>query len=325
MPTVELVSEIRAHEISILGLSEETSSSTKQDSQAMMASNAYEVTQDTSSSEEEKSSSSGDEDESLAPMMERFSRLEAKIKLKGYVYNSKKHAFQHKSKHQVKRCSKCKRRGHKASSCPRKPTPSEEISFDICKREEPEEEKEVTKERSVAALSFIQEQDTHCLIAKESNPDYTLGGEHYVMDSGYSQHMTGNPSIFTKMENPKKREHVTFGDSSQGEIRGLGKIAITKDLSLSNVLYVYTLSFNLLSIAQLCDYGLTCTFTKTQVVVTHNEDKSVMFKGFQHDHIYLVDFEDKDSSITCLIAKTQLDWLWYRRIAHIGISNLKES
>jgi hypothetical protein len=134
--------------------------------------------------------------------------------------------------------------------------------------------------------------------------------------------MTGNPSIFTRIENPKKREHVTFGDGSQGEIRGLGKVAITKDLSLSNVLYVDTLSFNLLSIAQLCDYGLTCTFTKTQVVVTHNEDKSVMFKGFRHGHIYLVDFEDKDSSITCLIAKTQLGWLWLRRIAHFGMKQL---
>ena len=77
---------------------------------------------------------------------------------------------------------------------------------------------------------------------------------------------------------------------------GLGKVAITKDLSISNVLLVESVSFNLLSIAQLCDLGLICTFRDQEVVVTSKEDKSLIFKGFRHGNIYLVDFSSNDAS-----------------------------
>ena len=81
-----------------------------------------------------------------------------------------------------------------------------------------------------------------------------------------------------------------------GEVLGLGRIAISKDLSISNVLFVEALSFNLISIAQLCDLGLTCTFDKNGVVATLEEDKSLVFMGFRHGNIYLVDFSSKQTS-----------------------------
>ena len=109
--------------------------------------------------------------------------------------------------------------------------------------------------------------------------NYKAGGKHWVLDSGCSQHMTGNDSMFTTLEDPGDHEHVTYGDNSRGKVLGLGRIAISKYLSISNVLFVEALSFNLISIAQLCDLGLTCTFDKNGVVVTHEEDKSLVFTG----------------------------------------------
>ena len=44
------------------------------------------------------------------------------------------------------------------------------------------------------------------------------------------------------------------------KVTGLGKIAISNDLSISNVLLVESLNFNLLSVAQLCDLGFKCIF-----------------------------------------------------------------
>ena len=138
--------------------------------------------------------------------------------------------------------------------------------------------------------------------------------------------MTGNDSMFTSLEDPGDHEHVTYGDNSRGKVLGLGRIAISKDLSISNVLFVEALSFNLISIAQLCDLGLTCTFDKNGVVVTLEEDKSMVFTGFRHGNIYLVDFSSKQTStMTCLFTKSSLGWLWHRRIAHIGMSNLKKA
>jgi hypothetical protein len=39
--------------------------------------------------------------------------------------------------------------------------------------------------------------------------------------------------------------------------------------------------------------------------------------------LYLVDFTDNNvEPDTCLIAKTNMGWLWHRRLAHVGMKNL---
>jgi hypothetical protein len=55
-------------------------------------------------------------------------------------------------------------------------------------------------------------------------------------------------------------DSITFGDNGKGKVKGLGKIAISNDLSISNVLLVESLNFILLSMAQLCDLGFKCIF-----------------------------------------------------------------
>ena len=80
--------------------------------------------------------------------------------------------------------------------------------------------------------------------------NYKTGGSHWVIDSGCTQHMTGDPRMFTSLdEEVDGQERITFGDNSKG------KVAISNDHLISNVLYVASLSFNLLSIGQLCDLG----------------------------------------------------------------------
>ena len=120
--------------------------------------------------------------------------------------------------------------------------------------------------------------------------------------------MTGYVKMFSSLdEEVGDHEHVTFGDNSKGKVAGLGKVAISKDLSISNVLLVELVSFNLLSIAQFCDLGLICTFSDSGVVVTSKEDKSLIFKGFWHGNIYLVDFSSNDASLaTCLFSKNSM-------------------
>jgi hypothetical protein len=43
---------------------------------------------------------------------------------------------------------------------------------------------------------------------------------------------------------------ITFGDGNQGLVKGLGKIAISPDHSISNVFLVDSLYYNLLSVSQ---------------------------------------------------------------------------
>ena len=74
--------------------------------------------------------------------------------------------------------------------------------------------------------------------------------------------MTGESKMFNSINENKSNgiDSITFGDNGKGNVKGLGKIAISNDLSISNVLLVESLNFNLLPVAQLCDLGFKCIF-----------------------------------------------------------------
>ena len=118
-------------------------------------------------------------------------------------------------------------------------------------------------------------------------------------------------------------ENIIFGDNSKGEVIGLGKVAITLDHSISNVLHVNSLSYNLLSVSQLCEMGFNCLFTDKGVEVFKREDSSIVFTGRLKGKLYLVDFNKSKAKLeTCLVAKSSMGWLWHRRLAHVGMRNL---
>jgi transposase InsO family protein len=134
--------------------------------------------------------------------------------------------------------------------------------------------------------------------------------------------MTGEKKMFSSYEkNQDPQRAITFGDGNQGLVKGLGKIAISPDHSISNVFLVYSLDYNLLSVSQLCKMGYNCLFTDTGVIVFRRSDDSVAFKGVLEGQLYLVDFNRAELD-TCLIAKTNMGWLWHHRLAHVGMKNL---
>jgi hypothetical protein len=95
----------------------------------------------------------------------------------------------------------------------------------------------------------------------------------------------------------------------------LGKIAITNEHSISNVFLVESLGYNLLSVSQLCHMGYNCLFIRS--------DGSLALKGVLDGKLYLVDFSKENADLNaCLIAKTNMGWLWHRRLTHVGMKNL---
>jgi hypothetical protein len=118
-------------------------------------------------------------------------------------------------------------------------------------------------------------------------------------------------------------ENIIFRDNSKGGVIGLGKVAITLEHSITNVLHVDSLSYNLLSISQLCDLGYNCLFTDKGVEVFRREDFSIVFAGRLKNKLYLVDFNKSKANLeTCSVAKSSMSWLWHRRLAHVGMRNL---
>ena len=62
----------------------------------------------------------------------------------------------------------------------------------------------------------------------------------------------------------------------RGDVIGLGKVAITLEHSITNVLHVDSLSYNLLSISQLCEMGYNYLFTDKGVEVFRREDSPII-------------------------------------------------
>nr|AEJ07899.1 Opie3 putative pol protein [Zea mays subsp. mexicana] len=136
--------------------------------------------------------------------------------------------------------------------------------------------------------------------------------------------MTGEKKMFTSYVKSKdSQDSIIFGDGNQGKVKGLGKIAISNEHSISNVFLVESLGYNLLSVSQLCNMGYNCLFTNVDVSVFRRSDGSLAFKGVLDGKLYLVDFAKEEAGLdACLIAKTSMGWLWHRRLAHVGMKNL---
>jgi hypothetical protein len=145
-----------------------------------------------------------------------------------------------------------------------------------------------------------------------------------VLDSGCTNHMTKERTVFTSFEKNKcESDCITFSDNSQGQVLGFGKIAIITEHSISKILHVESLDYNLLSISQLCEMGYNCLFNDKGVTIFRISDGSFAFKGLLRRKIYLVDFIPKEVELDrCLIAKTNMGRLWHRRLAHVGMRNL---
>jgi hypothetical protein len=102
---------------------------------------------------------------------------------------------------------------------------------------------------------------------------YASGGSSWIIDSGFTNHMT------SYVKNNDSQDTIIFGDGNQGKVKGLGKIAITNEHSISNVFLVELLGYNLLSVSQLCHMGYNCLFTNVDVSVFRRSDGSLAFKN----------------------------------------------
>jgi hypothetical protein len=129
-----------------------------------------------------------------------------------------------------------------------------------------------------------------------------------VLDSGCTNHMTEERRIFTSFKkNDCESDCITFGDNSQGQVLGFGKIAIITKHSNSKVLLVELLDYNLLSVSWLCEIGYNYLFTDKGVTIFRRSDDSFAFKGVLRGKLYLMYFIPEEVELDrCLIAKTNM-------------------
>jgi hypothetical protein len=145
-----------------------------------------------------------------------------------------------------------------------------------------------------------------------------------VLHSGCINHMMVERMMFTSFEkNDCESDCIIFDNNSQGKVFGFSKIAIITEHSIYKVLLVESLDYKLLSVSQLCEMCYNCLFTDKGVTVFRRNNGSSAFKCVLRGKLYLVDFIPKQIELDrCLITKTNMSWLWHRRLVHVGMRNL---
>ncbi|RVW35044.1 hypothetical protein CK203_079812 [Vitis vinifera] len=83
------------------------------------------------------------------------------------------------------------------------------------------------------------------------------GMRPWIVDTGASDHMTGDAAILQNYKPSNSHSSVHIADGSKSKIAGTGSIKLTKDLYLDSVLHVPNLDCNLLSISKLA-HDLQC-------------------------------------------------------------------
>jgi hypothetical protein len=137
--------------------------------------------------------------------------------------------------------------------------------------------------------------------------------------------MTGNARMFNSINTNDSNgyDSIIFGDKGKGKVKGLSKIAISNDLSISNVLLVECLKFNLLSMAQLCDLGFKCIFGVNDVEIINVDGSNLILKALDmRIYTWLILMLVMLNLSTCLFTKSSMGWLWHRGLGHVGMKQL---
>jgi hypothetical protein len=233
-----------------------------------------------------KEDSYGDSDENMTPeQMAHFVRKFNKMFKKSGFLNKSKDKDDIKTKRTSKRpCFGCGKEGHFIAECPNikvrrrdtnnndknkkkevgEPQLGEEWDSNDDSSDSDDEVgpatisigEPINKSSLFEDLTDDEDDFTHtCLMARGSKA-YCSGGIKWVIDSGCTNHMTGEKKMFTSydiIENPTER--IAFGGNGGGTVVGLGKISISINHSISDVYFVESLDYNLLSVSQLCEMG----------------------------------------------------------------------
>src|SRR5436189_3773027 len=117
--------------------------------------------------------------------------------------------------------------------------------------------------------------------------------EKWIMDSGYSKHMTGKINMLSSLQH-KDDGLVTFGDNNQCKVIAIGNVCQGKNPLIENILLVDGLKHNLLSISQLCDNCYKVLFDKNACHLYDIDMTNIIAKGYRKNNIYMINMSLKE-------------------------------
>nr|GEW91520.1 retrovirus-related Pol polyprotein from transposon TNT 1-94 [Tanacetum cinerariifolium] len=144
----------------------------------------------------------------------------------------------------------------------------------------------------------------------------------FIIDSGYSKHMTGNLKLLINFVE-KFLGTVKFGNDQIAHILGYGDL-VQGAVTIKRVYYVEGLNHNLFSVGQFCVADLEVTFRKSTCYIRDLKGNDLL-TGSRGTDLYLMTLQDTNSpNLICLMAKVTSSqaWLWHRRLSHLNFDTI---
>ncbi|KAL0401782.1 UNVERIFIED_CONTAM: hypothetical protein Slati_4208100 [Sesamum latifolium] len=118
----------------------------------------------------------------------------------------------------------------------------------------------------------------------------TLNFGTWIVDTGATNPMCGDASIFHSLHTLSTPTTITLRDNSVTQATQSGTIKLSTTLSLKNVLLVPSFKYNLLSVSQLCKFNSICFIFLTSTCMLQDlKTKNVLAIGRQIGRLYYLD------------------------------------
>ncbi|GJV34749.1 retrovirus-related pol polyprotein from transposon TNT 1-94 [Tanacetum coccineum] len=142
-----------------------------------------------------------------------------------------------------------------------------------------------------------------------------LDPDEWIQDNGYTRHMTGNKDLFSSYKT-FDGGNVLFGSNTKSKIIGKGTIS-HNSLTINDVSHVENLSFNLLSIGQICDKKCKVLFSETGSEII--KSGITIGKGIRKNGLYIMKMGNSPKDALCLTSIDDTSTLWHRRLGHANM------
>ena len=202
------------------------------------------------------------------------------------------------------KCDFCGKLGHRESRCWKK--------FP---------EKNPHKRKPALVATLTDEEPVICLMTKYSSQGISKNSEDWYIDSGCSNHMTFNKSLFSSYSSGSFSE-VDFGNLNKAKIAGIGDITIQikqegklAKLNIKNVLHVPDLGYQLLSVQNWDQAGYTTIFENKICRIKHGRE--TLATGTLTNGLYKLDLDTVQSSSGKALAVQSLRSI-HEQLAHVS-------
>ncbi|CAM8921688.1 unnamed protein product [Rhodiola kirilowii] len=154
-----------------------------------------------------------------------------------------------------------------------------------------------------------------------SNTSLVSMSPQWVIDSGATDHMTGNPALLSSFSSHHSHPPVSLADGTQSPVVGSGTVNPTSSLSLTSVLSLPQLSFNLISVSRLTSSLNCCAkFFPDHCVFQDLSTKKIIGKGRQSAGLYILDSQ-LPKSVACTSSAAPIDA--HCQLGHPSLSVLR--